>query len=245
MERYIVGALILLMGFALIAGCTYNRDVDETDDWSMTINGIDYKFEDILDDFEKTSVRGSNDVEYEGVSLKALLEDAGVSDLSVHTYTIAASDGYTKEVTYLDIEAGIIVQDDHMTVFPDLPGKYRVKDVVSIEPVDGDTITINGKLFTWMQPFDIFTSDIQMKDDENNTYEGILLSDLMNGTAVDDPQDFNYTITAVGDGYSVEVTWDDMMRGLLVNDDDHMAFFPHLARSYRVKDVNQIEVVSK
>jgi hypothetical protein len=120
-----------------------------------------------------------------------------------------------------------------------------VKYVVSIEPVDGDTITINDKFYTWMQPFDIFTADIQMTDDENNTYEGILLSDLINGTSVDDPQDFNYTITASGDGYSVEVTWDDMLMGILVNDEDHKTFFPHLEKKFRVKDVVEIKVVSK
>jgi len=247
MKRYMVGALILLMGFALIAGCTDDGEEEEGDVWKITINESEYDLEEIFDEFQTTTVTGSNDVEYEGVSLKVLLEDAGVSDLSAHTYTITAADEepYFKNVTHLDIEAGILVMEDKMTVFPDLPGKYRVKDVVSIEPFDGGTITINNKLYTWMQPFDIFTSDIQMVDDENNTYEGILLSDLINGTSLDNPQDYNFTITAEGDSYSVEVTWDDMLKGLLVNDDDHMTFFPHLTKKYRVKDIVEIEVVSK
>jgi hypothetical protein len=248
MKGYLVGILLLLMGTALIAGCIVSEDDDDDGDddgWRIIVNGREYILEDIFEDFDKTTVRGSNDLEYEGVSLKALLEDAGVGDLSPHTYTISGSDGYWKNVTYQDIEAGIIVEEDQMTVFPDLPGKYRVRYIVSIEPADGDTITINGQLYTWMQPFDIFTSDIVMTDDENNRYEGILLSDLINGTAIDDPQDHNYTITAGGDGYSVGVTWDDMLRGLLVNDDDHKTFFPHLEKKYRVKDVVEIEVVSK
>jgi len=244
MKRYMVGALILLMGFALIAGCTDDGEEEEGDVWKITINESEYDLEEIFDEFQTTTVTGSNDVEYEGVSLKVLLEDAGVSDLSAHTYTLKASDDYSKDVTYLDIEAGILVEEGRMTVFPDLPGKYRIKDVVSIEPSDADTITVNGKLYTWMQPFDIFTSDIVMTDEENNTFEGILLSDLINATAVDDPWEFNFTIKA-GDGFSVEVAWDDMLRGLLVNDDDHMTFFPHLTKKYRVKDIVEIEVVSK
>jgi hypothetical protein len=245
---YVAGSFILLVGFALIAGCTDSGDDEVEDDgWKVIINGSEYILEDIFDDFETTKVTGSNDVEYEGVSLKMLLEDAGVSDLSAHTYTITAADEepYFKNVTHFDIEAGILVMEDKMTVFPDLPGKYRVKDVVSIEPADGDTITIKDKLYTWMQPFDIFTSDIQMVDEENNTHEGILLSDLINGTSLDNPQDYNFTITAEGDSYSVDVTWNDMLKGLLVNDEDHRTFFPHLEKKYRVKDVVMIEVVPK
>jgi len=222
------------------AGCLGGDD-DEGSGAKITINGKEYVVDDIFDDFSTTTITSSNDQEYEGVPLKDLLEDAGVTDLSAYTYRITASDAYMKEVTHLDIDEGILVEEEVMTAFPDLPGKYRVRDVISIEPIDGDTITVNGVLYTWMQPFDLFTENI-MYDNESNEYTGVLLSDLINATELANPQLHNFTIIA-SDDYQKEVTWDDMLGGILVNDEDHKTFFPHLEKKYWVKDVVEISVV--
>jgi len=235
---WIIG--LLLIGIVAAAGCLGGDD-NESEGAKITINGMEYVVDDIFDDFSTTTITSSNDQEYEGVPLKDLLEDAGVVDLSAQTYRITASDSYMKEVTYLDIEEGILVKEEVMTAFQDLPGKYRVRDVVSIEPIDGDTININGDLYTWMQPFDLFTEKI-MYDNESNEYAGILLSDLINATELANPQLHNFTLTA-SDDYQKEVTWDDMLGGILVNDEDHKSFFPHLSKKYQVKDIVEISVV--
>lgn len=247
MKKYMLLAVIMLLGAAAAAGCLDGGDEDGEGggelDWSVTINGNDYLVSEIFSTFELHEVTDSKGDAYQGVYLKDLLQDAGVSDLSFYTYRIIAEDGWTKEVTHLDMEEGILVEEEIKTVFPDLPGKYRVKDVVEIEPIeDGDTITVNGQYWTWMQPFDML-EETEMYDNESNAYTGIRLSDLINYTALEDPQAHNYTIISGDeDGYQKEVTWDDMMNGLLV-DEEHKTMFPHLKKSYWVKDVVQITVV--
>jgi hypothetical protein len=132
------------------------------------------------------------------------------------------------------------VKEETMTVFPDLPNKYRVTDVVSLEPIEAHTITINGNLYTWMQPFDIFTT--VLKSNDTVTLEGVQLSDLLNSTEIVDPQNQNYNISA-DDGYHKEFTWDDMLNGILVNDDDKKVFFPDLDKKFHIKNVVKIEVI--
>ncbi|MBN1390526.1 MAG: hypothetical protein JXA22_07790 [Candidatus Thermoplasmatota archaeon] len=239
MNKMVVAMVLIMSGAALFAGCI--DDGDDGEDVIITFNGKEYLVDDIFDDFTSVKVTASNDVEYEGVPLDELLEDAGVSDLSAKTYKITASDDFTKEVTYLDIEEGILVEEEVMTAFPDLPGRYRVKNVVSIEPIDGDTLTVNGRLYTWMQPFDIFDEAV-ITVNETTAYTGVKLSDLINGTSLADPQNHNYTVIA-DDGFQKEVTWDDMMRGILVDDEDQWTFFPHLEKKYNVKNVVEISVV--
>jgi hypothetical protein len=227
---------------ALIAGCLGNGDDDGDgdDDTIITINGKEYTVHDIFEDFQTETVTGSDEISYEGVSLEDLLIDAGVTDIDQWQYEISGLDGYVKEVTHLNIKEGILIEEEVRTVFPDLPGKYRVKDVVNIEPIEGDTITINGVFFTAMQPFDIFDDDVSMSN-ETATFEGVLLSDLLNGTEIVDPQDHNFTIRA-SDEYEKEVTWDDLLNGILVKE-DMMTFFPHLTKQFYIKDVVEIEVV--
>lgn len=237
--------IITLIGAATFAGCLddeVGEDEDDGEAYIISINSIEVDKEHIFENYDLHEITDSNEDTYSGVRLKEILADNGIDDLSMYTFRIIASDGWLKEVTHLDMEEGILVEEDTMTVFPDLPGKYRVRDLVTIEILtDGDTITVNGKYWTWMQPFDILEEAV-MFDSESIEYKGIKLSDLINFTAVANPQDHNYTIEA-SDGYTKEVTWTDMMNGLLVNDDEHMTVFPHLESKFWVKDVMEISVV--
>jgi hypothetical protein len=227
---------------AAIAGCLGGDDDDGNGDNEtiITINGKDYTVHDIFEDFQTETITASNGQEFEGVPLKDLLIDAGVTDIDQWQYNVfAASDKYSKNITHLDLKNGILVEKDTMTAFPDLPGKYRVKYVTNIEPVEADTITINGYLYTWMQPFDIFTS--VLKSNKTHTFEGVLLSDLLNSTEIVNPQNHNFTISA--DDYQKEFTWNDMLKGILVNDEDKKVFFPHLEKKFHIKNVIEIEVI--
>ena len=248
MKRYMLISVVFLVGTAALAGCLGGDDEEEEngegngDAWTITINDAEFKKSEIFEGYELHEVTDSKGDTYEGVYLKELLADAGISDSSVYTYRIIAADNWTKEVTHLDVENGILVEEDTKTIFPDLPGKYKVKDVVTIEPVsDGHTITVNGKLWTWMQPFDIL-DEVVMMDNESNDYAGVKLSDLVNLTSLTDQENHNYTIEA-SDGHSKEVTWDDMINGILVDNEDKMVMFPHLPKGYWIKDVTDIGVV--
>jgi hypothetical protein len=230
--------VLMIMMTAALAGCLGGDD-DGDNEAIIMINGKEYTIHDIFEDLQAGTITGSDDVEYTGVSLEDLLLDAGVADIDLWQYNINASDGYSKNITHLDLKAGILVKEDVMTVFPDLPGKYRVRDIVSIVPVEANTITINGDLYTWMQPFDIFTATVMSND--TLTLEGVLISDLLNGTEITNPQDHNFTIMA-SDGYQKEVTWNDLLSGILVPD-DMKTFFPDLDKKYHIKYVVKIEVV--
>jgi hypothetical protein len=72
---------------------------------------------------------------YEGVSLSALLDDAGLSGSTEITMT--ASDGYEASLTVEEAVACancIVAFDGDMlrTVMPDMSGKLNVKDVIAI-----------------------------------------------------------------------------------------------------------------
>jgi len=195
-------SVVFLVGAAALAGCLGGDDEEEEkgeengDAWTITINDVEFEKSEIFEGYELHEVTDSNGDTYEGVYLKELLVDAGVSDTSMFTYRIIAADNWTKEVTHLDMEDGILVEEDTKTIFPDLPGKYKVKEVVTIDPLsDAHTITVNGQLWTWMQPFDILDETVMM-DNESNEYTGVKLSDLVNLTSLTDQQNYNYTIEA-------------------------------------------------
>ncbi|MEA3559787.1 MAG: hypothetical protein U9R75_11090 [Candidatus Thermoplasmatota archaeon] len=241
MKQHLLIMMIAIVGAAAFAGCLGGDDGEE-EVWTITINGMEFLKSEIFSDHDLHEVTDSSGDTYEGAYLEELLEDAGVSDLSEFTFRITASDGWMKEVTHLDIEKGILVEEDTKTIFPDLPGKYKIKDIASIEPLtDGDTITVNGQYWTWMQPFDIF-DDVVLEDNESNECSGIRFSDMINYTALENPQEHNFTIKA-SDGYEKEVAWNDMMNGILLDDEDHKTFFPHLSSKYKIKDVMEITVV--
>ena len=72
---------------------------------------------------------------YEGVSLSALLDDAGLSGST--EITLTASDGYEASLTVEEAVACancIVAFDGDMlrTVMPDMSGKLNVKDVIAI-----------------------------------------------------------------------------------------------------------------
>lgn len=212
---------------------------DDDDGPTIMINGKEYTIDEIFTKFKDVTIT-SGDQQYTGISLGDLLNDTGLSSPGNDQYAIIAADGWTKNVTWTDVRMGILVKDQTMTAFPHLPGKYRVKDVIEIKKITTPTINVNGWVYTWDQPFDKF-DEVIVEDNESNTYEGVMLSDLVNDTGLENPGDHNYTIIA-GDEYSKEVTWDDMMNGILVFE-DRKSVFPEKESKYRIKNIVEIEVV--
>ena len=239
-------AIVLLS--VTLAGCTDNDGDDDGDDGgqfeiTITINGQEFNFLKLLVNQTSVEIKASDGKNYTGIPLLDIIDLAPPTDKENQQYQIEAEDGYTKNVTWEDIKKGIITShtEDHtMTVFPHLPGKYRIRNVKSIKPVTTPTLSVVGALFTWDQPFDMFDERI-VEDNESNTYEGVSLSDLVNTSGISEPETHNFTIVA-SDNYSKEVTWDDMMNGILVKD-ERKSVFPEKEKKYWIKDIVRIEVV--
>jgi flagellar basal body L-ring protein FlgH len=56
----------------------------------------------------------------------------GVSEPEQHQYTLKASDGYEKTVTWENMKNGLLTKDRE-SIFSDLPKAFHVKDIITIE----------------------------------------------------------------------------------------------------------------
>ncbi len=230
--------LAMVLALVVIPGCI--EDKDDEDEATITINGDEVTLSSIFDDHTTTTftIGGTN---YTGVTLSALVNETGLLGPENYQYNITASDGWYQTVTWENMQEGIIVEKETMTAFPGLPGKYRIRDVVDIDPVTAKTITVNHKLFVWPQVFHIIDSDVELMDDENNSYEGVYLSSAINITGLSDQGTRTYNLIGA-DGNNQTVTWEDMTKGILV-EDDIKCFFPHLAKKFHISDIAEIEVI--
>jgi hypothetical protein len=70
--------------------------------------------------------------------------------------------------------------------------------------------------------------------------KGIPLDELINYTGEDCPSCFKYRIIG-SDGYKQTVNWEDMKKGIFTINKE--VIFPHLAHSFWVKDIIEIEVI--
>ncbi len=238
MKYLAIFSFLSIMGMAIVTGCTEEKD---DDDISILVAGEDVSLDTIFDDHPSISVEGTDMVTYEGVSLGVIINLTSLSDPEDHQFKITAYDGWNKIVTWNDMMAGILVKEDTMTVFPGLPGKYRIRGVVSIETAEASTILVNGHLFVWQQLFYIIEDPITLMDNGSDPHEGIPISQVVNITELEDQASHDFIIRASND-YSKNVTWEDLTNGILILD-ERMSFFPHLSQKYRIKDIVEIEVV--
>ena len=227
----IVGAVVALQPWA-----GDDDEEEETPDVMLKVNGQDYEWK-VLKDLDTKTVSDST-----GVSLSAIINHTGLGDPDTHQYQLLASDGYYKNVTWGNMEEGILVKvvegkDTTFTSsFSTLPNRYKVREITEIKVVDTATLVVNGREYTWEQPFDKMFDDVTIGEDT-----GIRLSDLLNHTGLSDPTGWNYTLKA-SDGYSKTVNWTSMLTGILVSQDSKTVF-ESLPKSYQVKDLVEIEVV--
>lgn len=221
-------SVMLLLVFG--AGCTDNGEDEEDEGVTITVDGKEFKWSEISSLDTKT-VDGNT-----GISLSAIVLNAGVASPDTHTYDLVGSDDYTKTVTWDFMLEGVLVEKDTLPVFPDLPNRYKVKNLVEIKVSDVKTITIDDFALTQDMPFDSWFDLVTI-----NGTEGVQLSELINFTGLADPESHEYTITAYDD-YSNTVTWDNMLTGVYVQE-DHKTYFDGLSGKYKIKDVRSIEVV--
>jgi predicted Zn-dependent protease with MMP-like domain len=232
----VIGMGMILLS-VIVLGCT--EEEDEGEGVTIMVAGEEVSLDEVFDDYQMKTVSTGGST-YEGISLSDLINETGFSNPANTQYKISASDGWNQDVTWGDMMNGVLVEEETMTAFPGLPGKYRIRDVVKIEAVDVDTIEVNGHLFTWKQPFHILDETVEMKDQDNNTVEGIYLSDLVNLTALSDQETHTYDLQAA-DGYNQTVTWEDMKKGILLENEDKCVI-AHLSKKFNVSDLIGIEV---
>ena len=222
--------LTLLIGIVCFSGCVSEKKTEKETGPTVTLNGKAYTWSD-LSKLTTLTVDG-----YTGVQLSSIINASRIASPASTPYTITASDGFFKNVTWGFMMRGIIQQTDMKTYFPDLPKRFQIKNTVSIAPSNTTTITVNGVELTSEMPFDKMFDLISL-----NGTEGVQLSALINYTKLASPETHQYKITS-SDTYSKTVSWDNMLNGLYVQD-NYKSFFPDLAKGYQVKNIQKIEVV--
>ncbi|RLF45535.1 MAG: hypothetical protein DRN29_06530 [Thermoplasmata archaeon] len=97
----------------------------------------------------------------------------------------------------------------------------------------GNAIIINGVEYDMNEIFSSFEKKYI------NEFSGILLSDLINETSIQSPENHEYAIIGA-DGYTKTVKWGDMKEGILTN--ERRVIFQNLPRQFWIRDVVKIEV---
>ena len=234
-------ALAIIVLLTLSSAACLDSDDDNGDEKEkITVNGLEFTVEELFGTLAAVNITGSDGKQYEGITLSDLINHTLLLDSQDLQYSIEASDGYKKNVTWADMQLGVLVRPDLMTAFPHLPGKYRVRDVVRIGPTTTATLLVNGWLYTWDQPFDKF-DEVTIEDNESKSHTGVPLDVLLNDTGLVDPETHNFTIIA-SDEYSKNFTWEDITEGILVKE-ERKSVFPEKDKKYWVKDIAKIEVV--
>jgi len=96
---------------------------------TLLVNGQHYTIDQL---FSLTKPRTVNESEYTGIALDDLMLKTGVSEPEQHQYTLKASDGYEKTVTWENMKNGLLTKDRE-SIFSDLPKAFHVKDIIIIE----------------------------------------------------------------------------------------------------------------
>jgi hypothetical protein len=122
----VIAALILL---GSLGALVYNA-LNTRGSTVLEVNGKEYEWETLYDDFEIMTVDG-----HEGVSVKNVIIDSGISEPEGKSFRFKGSDGYQKEVPWDDVRTGLLNKDDKKVIFPDLAKAFWVRDLVEIEVV--------------------------------------------------------------------------------------------------------------
>ncbi|MDG6224912.1 MAG: hypothetical protein QCI82_05295 [Candidatus Thermoplasmatota archaeon] len=120
-------ALIILIGS--FSALVYNAmSTEETD--VLIVNDKEYDWGSLERDLPMIEHEGRT-----GISLVALLEDAGVKDVGSRSFRFIGADGYRKEVPGEDIGNGFIVIEEKKVVLPGMAKAFWVRDIVEIEVI--------------------------------------------------------------------------------------------------------------
>ena len=125
-----VVAIIVIVAAVYFVVLDDVEDEDGNDEGTMSFNGVDYTWEELNTEFGTKVVDGST-----GISLSAIINATDFANLTSDErnetlFKIMADDGWQKNVSWTDLQTGILMEEDYKTYFPYLPGAYKVKNVV-------------------------------------------------------------------------------------------------------------------
>lgn len=118
-------AFIILLGS--LSMLVYNTVSEESTD-TVTVNGKDYGWDELFEDFEETQMEDKN-----GIVLSDIVNDTGLQDPDSHEYKVVGADGYAKTVSWDDLMNGILIKETKEVFFPNLPKQFYVSNIVEIE----------------------------------------------------------------------------------------------------------------
>ncbi len=210
----------------------------------MTFNGADYTWNELNETFESKTVDGNT-----GISLSAILNATEFANLTEKEknetlFSVVASDGWTKYVSWSDLRQGILLEANTTAYFPHLPNAYKVKnlDIIDDVPLGQLAIIMAGEPWsasaelTWDEVFDGLATENFTHNADN--YTGVNMTAVLEYADFSDLTNYTYTIEGV-DGYSMTVTWADVQNGYLVLD-QYKSVFPHLDNSFKVRNIIRI-----
>lgn len=117
----------------VFSGAVYAWSLVPKGDTSIIIvNDSEFTWAGIYQDFQCIDVEAAGK-SYLGVKLSDIVNETGLADPGAHEYNVIGSDGYSKTVTWTDMQSGFLVEDDKIAVFPGLTRSFWVKGVVEIE----------------------------------------------------------------------------------------------------------------
>ena len=125
----LLGILAMIIIFGSLSALVYNAMNTRSTD-VLTVNGVDYDWDTIQNDFETIEYDGNS-----GISVEELIKDSGVKETEGKSFRFIGSDGYEKEVPWDDMKNGIIDTNEKKVIFPELAKAFWVRDLVEIEVV--------------------------------------------------------------------------------------------------------------
>jgi hypothetical protein len=239
--------VIAAVGYFVISGSGGNNPETEL---SANINGSDYTYAEMKDQFGTKTVDSK-----EGIPLSAIVNDTGLANPGTFAFVLKSDDGYAMAVNWSVMQNGIVTlvteTDEEtgnetsylMTVFPNMPSAYKVKNLANIEKAELTPIVLNG-LEYYLDYMPKRVEDKTVTFNETYAPTGWSLSDMVNYTGLADQAAHNYTIYG-SDGYNKTITWYGMMGGVLVEDGVKTVFASstEFARNkYVIKNVVKIIV---
>ena len=124
-----LGVMAMMILFGTLGALVYNAMNTQSTD-VLTVNGKEYDWNTICDEFDLTRVDG-----HEGVLLIDVLIDSGVKDPEGKNFRFIGADGYQKEVPWEDVQNGVLDREEKKAILPNLAKAFWVRDLVEIQVV--------------------------------------------------------------------------------------------------------------
>lgn len=243
----ILGVIGIVAVVLLAAIMMLPDDEGDGNEKKIIFNGVDYTWKQLEANFTARTIGDKTGIPLGDIMNSTAFASVNSDEQNNTLFRITAEDGWTKNVSWTDIQSGIIIQTDSMTYFPNLPGSFKVKNVASIDDVPlgpimfikvGGSMADNAER-TWTGLSDAMSEvTVQISGQD---VEAMRLLEVLGNAGFNEGLE-NATITIEGvDGYSKEVNWTMALDGYLV-EDGMKSYFEGQPGSYRIRNVIRVWV---